>query len=357
MAALTYFAVPGWATTVVQQTADDGAHGWEETWRIGLSRGVSAEPMSVDSMLVIASLDRNLHAVVPGADPRVAWKKNMKGGFEAAPIALGDLLILAETGAQGRLVAMLRDTRAEAWSIRLGDLVARPFVDGERIYAVATSGRVAGVTARGVEQWRIELESRVVSSPLVLGDALVLAATDGTLFALDPATGVVRERVDPGTGPIWGDAVVLEPPDGEPLAIYATLSGQLFAVTSDLEVVARRSFPSRFFVGPRLDGSILYLSGHEGMIWAYEWGGAELRWQRELPGVLRSRPAVHARGVAVGDLGGTLYILDRETGELRWHTRLDGAITASPLSEGSTVYVATEQGSLYAFRPTTSASR
>lgn len=357
IAALTYFAVSAWATTNQQQTRDDGAHGWEEVWRIELSRGVSADPTSVDSILLVASLDRNLHAVKPGSEPRVAWKENLRGGFEATPFALHDRLILAEMGAEGRLVALTLGTHEVAWSVRLGDLVARPFVEGNWIYAVTSTGRVAAISDEGVERWRIELETRVVSSPVVLDDALVLAASDGTLFALDPETGVVRERVDPGTGPIWGDPAILERPEEGPLAIYATLSGQLFALTSELEVVGRRSFPSRFFAGPRFDGGFLYLAGHEGAIWAYEWDGAEVRWERELPGVLRSTPAVNARSVAVGDLGGTLYVLDRDTGELRWHTRLDGAITSSPLVEGTVLYVATEQGSLYAFRPTTPASR
>jgi outer membrane protein assembly factor BamB len=306
-----------------------------------------------DSVLLVASLDRNLHAVRPGTPPRVVWDENQRGGLIAAPVVLGDVLVVAETGVEGRLVALDRGTRAEAWALELGDLVTSPLAADDRIYVVTSTGRVVAVTPAGSEAWRTELDTSVVAAPARVGSALLVAAADGTLFALDPATGAVRQRVDPGAGPVWGDPALLD----EGHAVYATLEGQVFAVTADLEVVARRSFPSRFYAGLVLTEGTLILAGHEGAIWAYAWESAEIRWRRDLPGTVRAAPAVGPRSVAVGDLGGTLYQLDRETGDLLWHARLDGPITAAPLARGADLYVVTEQGSLYAFRPTSPASR
>lgn len=279
------------------------------------------------------------------------WKENLRGGLGSAPVVLEDRLLVGELGAEGRLVSLARGTGAMEWSIRLGDLVARPVATAERIYAVTAAGLVVAVSRTGVELWRTELETRVVARPAPLGDALLIAASNGTLFALDPVSGAVKERVDPDAGSIWGDAVMLDREE-RPLAMLATLEGQLLAVTEELEIVARRTLPSRFFAGPILVDDVLYLAGHEGTVWAYEWPAAEIRWRRELPGALRGAPAVAARGLAVGDLGGSLYLLDRETGDLLWHARLDGAITAAPLATGSDLYLGTEQGTLYAFRPT-----
>ena len=323
-------------------------------WRIDLSRGVHASPMWIDSLLLVASQDRNLHAVLPGAEPRVLWEENFKGGLDAEPIVLGDRIILGETGTQGRLLAVDRAKRDELWLVRLGDGVAGPVLAGDRIYAVTSSGRVVAVTTAGVEKWRVELETRVVARPALLGDALLIAADDGTLFALDPETGVTRERVDPGAGSIWGDPVIRET-EGGPAAVYATLEGQLIAVAADLELLAQRSFPSRFYAGPVLVGGTLYLSGHEGTVWAYDWEEDEILWRSEIPGALRASAAVGPRAVALGDLGGTLYLLDRESGGLLWHRKLNGAITGAALTRGEELYVATERGVLYAFRPTTPA--
>jgi outer membrane protein assembly factor BamB len=306
-----------------------------------------------DSLVLVASLDRNLHAVQPGRRPRVVWERNQKNGLATSPFVLDSRLILAESGTEGRLVAIDLRSREETWSLELGDLVASPLSADERIYVVTGTGLVVAVSHAGAEVWRAELETRIAARPVRVGSALLVAAADGTLFALDPVSGVVRERIDPGAGPIWGDPALLDADH----AVYATLEGQVFAVTADLEVVARRSFPSRFFAGPVLDEGILLLAGHEGTIWAYGWQSAEIRWRRDLSGAIRAAPAVGPHAVAIGDLGGTLYQLDRATGELLWHVRLDGAITASPVARGAELVVATEQGTLYAFRPTSPASR
>ena len=354
MGASTYFLSGGGATAALAQDpiAHDVSHGWEEAWRIHLSRGIGASPVWADSVLLVASLDRNLHAVQPGTPPRVVWDQNRRGGLLVSPLAFDGVLVVAEAGIEGRLVGLRSGTREEAWSLELGDLVVSPLAADGRIYAATATGLVVAVTPAGSEAWRTELETGVAAAPARVGSALLVAAADGTLFALDPATGAVRERIDPGAGPVWGDPALLDPGH----AVYATLEGQVFAVTGDLEIVARRSFPSRFYAGPVLADGILILVGHEGTVWAYAWEAAEIRWRRDLTATLRAAPAVGPRSVAVGDLGGTLYQLDRETGELLWHARLDGAITAAPLARDADLYVGTEQGTLYAFRPTSPAS-
>jgi eukaryotic-like serine/threonine-protein kinase len=355
MGASTYFVSGGGATAAwAQETvADEGSHGWEEAWRIGLSRGIGTAPVWADSMLLVASLDRNLHAVRPSTPPRVLWDENLRGGLHASPVVVGDRLLLGEAGIEGRLVALDRGTRREIWAVELGDLVSAPLAADGRIYAVTAAGLVVALTPGGSEVWRMELATRVAARPARVGGALVVAAADGVLYALDPETGAVRERLDTGAGPIWGDPALL----GDGQAVYATLEGQLLAVTEDLEIVARRSFPSRFFAGPVVEGRSLILVGHEGSVWSYAWDAAEIRWRQDLPAAVRAAPAVGPRSVAIGDLGGTLYQLDRETGELLWRARLDGAVTAAPLAHGALVYVATEEGTLYAFRPTTPPSR
>ncbi len=310
--------------------------------------------MWTDSLLLVASLDRKVHAVrLEGGTPRVVWDEGQKHGIGVSPVPLGARILVAEAGPEGRLVALDRATGREGWQLEVGDVAAAPLEADERLYVVTATGLVAAVSPTGREVWRTELETNLVAPPARVGGALLVAAADGTLFALDPASGAVEERANPDAGPIWGAPALLD----DDHAVYATLDGQVFAVTEDLAVEARRSFPSRFFAGPRRDGDTLILAGHEGTIWSYGWEDSEIRWQREVPGAVRAAPAIGPRAISVGDLGGTLYQLDRSTGEILWHTRLDGAITASPLLRGTEVIVATESGTVYAFRPTTPASR
>lgn len=329
---------------------------WDQAWKLELSRGGSAPLVWADSLVLVASLDRNLHLVAPADEPTVRYKKNFKGGFSAAPVVTTRRIYLPELEDGGRLIALDRATGETAWTSDAGDLAASPVLDGSRIYTVSSLGVVTAWTDEGSELWRTELETRVTARPAKLGNVLVVAATDGRLFAIDAAgSGTVLDSTTPGAGPIWGDPVVLSGADeADPAtAVFATLDGQLLEVGDDLAIVRQRSFPSRFYAGPTRSGHSLYLSGHAGAIWSYDWTADAIDWRLDLDdATLRMAPAVGDGHVAVGDLRGELVIVDRSRGVVLWSTRLDGALTSTPLFRGEDeLFVISEQGTLYAFRP------
>lgn len=325
--------------------------GWQEAWTLDLSRGASAGPVWADSQILVASLDRNVHLVELEPRPRVVWKDNFRGGFEAAPVVTRDRIYLAETSRGRRLLALDRRTRETLWTAEAGDLIARPVPAGGSVYTVSSLGLVvAWSEATGVEQWRTDLETRVSATPALLADRLIVAGSDGRLFALEAATGHLAREADPEAGPIQGDPVAS--PDDPAAALFATLEGQLFEVDRDLQVTDRRSFPSTFRAGPVIEDGRVLLAGHEGTVWLYDWAASDVVWRHEGLGALRGSPSPGAGIVAIGDLGGILYVLDGASGERLWHARLNDAVTASPLVAGDRVYAITERGRLYAFHPT-----
>jgi outer membrane protein assembly factor BamB len=326
---------------------------WEQEWKLEISRGGSAPLVWADSLLLVASLDRNLHLVSTSPpEPRVRFKENFKGGFTAAPVVSGGRILLPELDEGGRLVALDRSTRQTAWTADAGDLASSPVVDGDRIYTVSSIGELRSWSDTGAELWRVDLETRVVARPVVLGDVLIVASSDGRLHAYDATTGTSLRSASPTAGPIWGDPVVLSGGSDAPTAVFVTLGGQLLEIGADLAVVRQRSFPSRFFAGPAQGGDRLYLAGHEGTVWCYDWTTDAIDWRLDLEdATVRMSPALGDDDIAVGDLQGVLTIVDRDSGAIEWTTRLDGALTSTPLFHGDELYAITEQGTLYAFRP------
>ncbi len=320
---------------------------WTEAWRLGVSRGGSAPLVWSDSSILVASLDRNVHLVSLDG-PEIVWKQSFKGGFEAAPVVTRDRIYLAEMRKGARLVALDRGSRRVLWASGAGDLVAPPVVTGDRLYTVSSVGEVRAFDEAGVEQWSTELETRVASAPALLDGTLVIAASNGELYALSAFDGSVRDSTDPGAGPVWGHPLVR--PASE-TAIFATLEGLLIEVDDDLEVVQQRSFPSRFYLGPAEVAGDLLLVGHEGSIWRYDWVGSAIVWHSKVPSTLRSSPRISGGVIGVGSLEGTFHMVDLATGEPLWETRLDGAITSQPLAREREFYVFTERGTLYGFRP------
>jgi outer membrane protein assembly factor BamB len=327
---------------------------WEQEWKLEISRGGSAPLVWTDSLLLVASLDRNLHLVSTAPpEPRVRFKENFKGGFSAAPVVADGRILLPELEAGGRLVALDRSTRGIAWTADAGDLASSPVVEGDRIYTVSSIGELRAWRDTGAELWRVDLETRVIARPVILGDVLVVASSDGRMHAYDALTGTALRSASPAAGPIWGDPVVLSGSSGAgPTAVFATLGGQLLEIGADLAVVRQRSFPSRFFAGPARAGDRLYLAGHEGTVWCYNWMTDAIDWRLDLDdATVRMSPALGEDDLAVGDLQGTLTIVDRARGVVEWTTRLDGALTSTPLFHGDELYALTERGTLYAFRP------
>ncbi|HET6638406.1 MAG TPA: PQQ-binding-like beta-propeller repeat protein [Gemmatimonadota bacterium] len=329
----------------------DLSHPWEQVWKLEISRGGSAPLVWADSLLLVASLDRNVHLVTVAPEPRVRFKENFRGGFSAAPIVTTRRIYLPELETGGRLIALDRSTGEAAWEADAGDLASSPILEGGRIYTVSTLGEVRAWSEEGLDLWSTDLETRVTARPALLGDVLVVASTDGLLHAVDAGDGTVVDTSNPDAGPIWGDPVVVQGSGGA-TAVFATLGGQLLEVGPDLAVVRQRSFPSRFYSGPTRAGERLYLAGHEGTIWSYDWMGDAIDWRLDLEdSTVRMAPAVGDDYVAVGDLAGTLFVIDRARGDELWSTRLDGALTSTPLLRGDELYVMTENGTLYAFHP------
>ncbi|HKY61245.1 MAG TPA: PQQ-binding-like beta-propeller repeat protein [Gemmatimonadota bacterium] len=324
---------------------------WSESLRLEISRGGSAPLVWFESGILVASLDRNVHLVSLDG-PRVVWKENYRGGFEAEPVVTEDRIYLSETRRGARLLALDRDSHRTLWTADAGDLMAPPILTEERLYTVSSIGEVKAFDRAGVLQWSTELGSRVQAGAALLDGVLVIAASDGHFYAVDTEDGAVRESTDPGVGFVWGNPLVRAHPA---TAVFATLDGLLVEVDADLEVIQQRSFPSRFTVGPDQVGGDLLLIGHEGTVWRYDWEGASVVWHRELPATLRSAPRVSSEVVALGSLEGILYLLDLASGETLWETRLDGAITSRPLARELEFFAFTESGTLYGFRPAGSA--
>jgi len=327
--------------------------GWEQAWTLDVSRGAGVQPVWLDQKILVASLDRNVHIVRLLPEPKVEWKKNYKGGFTARPAVTENRFYLPETRRGERLVAVDRHSRKIDWTADAGDMETTPLVVEDRIYTVSSVGFVkAWDRGTGAPVWETELETRIVADPALLGNRLVLASTDGYLYAVDAGSGELLEVVDAESGPIWGDPILREEDGGERRAIFASLEGQVIEIDARLEIVARRSFPSRFYAGPSegADGR-LYLPGHEGTVWAYDWEDSEIVWSTEVGSALRMAPVEGEGFVAIGDLAGTLHVLDAASGMAIWSERLDDAITAPPLVRGERVYAITERGTLYAFDP------
>ncbi len=161
------------------------------------------------------STEKGLLTEWTSAELPLVWKlRGLGRGYSSIAIAGGKIFTMGDRKAQGDeaqyVLAFDLATQKELWAARVGtphgDGGARctPTVDGDRVYAIGTSGDLVCLSAAdGAEKWRKSFEKdfggkmmsgwRYSESPLVDGDKLVCTpgGNGAVMVALDKAGGAL----------------------------------------------------------------------------------------------------------------------------------------------------------------------
>jgi len=177
--ALTAFVYSGNDSPVQAQTPG----GYWPQWRGPDRTGVSTETGLLTSW--------------PAGGPRMLWSASALGrGFSSVAVADGRILTMGDRQDGQYVIALDETTGREIWSTRIGPVHrdeyagprGTPSIDGERTYALGTSGDfVCLETSTGRELWRRSLTRDYG------------ARTPGWMFAESPLVDGERVLISPGT--------------------------------------------------------------------------------------------------------------------------------------------------------------
>ena len=170
-----------------------------------------------------------------------------------------------------------------SWKTLLGDLVVAPLAtDGRRVYVATRDGTVQALDpATGAVGWK----ATGFPGRLSAAEGVLLArAEDGTLWSLQPRTGAVRWKAETG------------------------VAGTLPAV---------------------VDGDRALVAGR-GLV-ALDLATGRLLWKDDSGAVTTAPPVSSGARLLTGEGDGTLRCRDRATGLTLWTLRTGGALVAPPL--------------------------
>jgi outer membrane protein assembly factor BamB len=195
----------------------DGWPGWRGPQRSGISR------------------ETGLLAKWPREGPRLIWRTSGIGtGFSTPAIVKGRIYLLGMRGGKEHVLALdAAHNGKELWSAELGPSAkdgppsypgprSTATVDGERIYALGSSGELLCLGLDGKEIWRKHLVRDLngvlprwgyAESPLIDRDLLVCTpGGTATLAALNTKTGAVvwKTSVARGNGAAYASPIVAE---------------------------------------------------------------------------------------------------------------------------------------------------
>ncbi|MGW4568964.1 outer membrane protein assembly factor BamB family protein [Streptomyces sp. NPDC004561] len=198
----------------------------------------------------------------------------------------------------------------------------------------------------GTRLWRFPVTGVLLNYPQVAGDLVYAASNDGTLYAVDAATG--RRRWSYTTGAALGSAPCVL----GGVAYLGGDDGRLYALDARTGAV-RWTFRTGGIVhSPVVAGGVAYVGSSDGYLYAVHTSDGSRLW-RFRTGHDTHSPAVDEQTVYVGCSDTRLYAVDAYAGTERWTFTTAGAVSWFPVVAGGLVYFAGTDRTLYAVRAAT----
>jgi serine/threonine-protein kinase len=208
---------------VLVSRRDGGLERWGRApgavrWRAELSAPATTPPTVLGTLAFVGSEDGWLHAV-DLADGKQRFKVEV--GPMVAPAVAVDRLLLVPTRA-GELHAFDVVQHEVAWTYDLeGECWGAPAVGGRHVYVASWGDQLHALALRGGDDvWTRPLTHPVTASPVLAGGTLYVVTEGGELLAFEARSGreLGRHRVAPSAVQAsalpLGDAVIVAALDG-----------------------------------------------------------------------------------------------------------------------------------------------
>lgn len=258
----------------------------------------------VDGSAVVMPSDAEPAAQVYAFDHasgEVRWRREFEGGVMTTPLLAGRSVIVA--GATGTLARIDLESGKTLWAVTPDGArpsmprIPSPAGDGKRVYFASNAPRLFAIdAANGRTAWKKDIPAPITTSLAKHGNLIYGGASDGHLYAFDPASGEVRQRVALGRPP-YGTLVIAPPllitlVNGKP---YKLVAVDLTRHDVRWERPADREWST--FKPLVHDGAVI-AGTEEKELCAFALADGAIRWCTPLPQVPRG----------LGMAGGTLYV-------------------------------------------------
>lgn len=195
---------------------------------------------------------------------------------------------------------------------------------------------------------------------VVVDDVMYTGTMDGTLLAIDAATGGARWEFDSLGGEderryaFYGDPVVAE---GRVFA--AGYDGYLYAVSGEDGSKIWQSpvgtEVERIVGGPGYGDGMLVVGSSDGSVYAYDAENGTEQWSFPTDSVVWTTPLVEEGVVYFGSFDKHVYAISLADGRELWKTRVDGAVIAPAVTANGRLFVGALDGVFYALDAATGA--
>ncbi|HEX6228137.1 MAG TPA: PQQ-binding-like beta-propeller repeat protein [Solirubrobacterales bacterium] len=283
---------------------------------------------------------------------REAWSINTHALIEFPPAVAGGVAYLVNKYGNARAVRL--SDRRTLWR-RVTDprqsgppteVTAPTYHQGKVFLAFVDGTLVAVDAATGKAEWNRDLHAHLESSPLAIGGSLYLGNDESDLVALRASDGRVLWRFNsPG-------AIKASPSHHDGRIFVADYQGGVYGLDADSGRLLWRTnttqVPPRgqggFYSSPAVAFGRVYAARDDGTVFAFDERTGKVAWSFPTHNFVYGSPAVAQvpgtpPSVYIGSYDEHLYALDARTGRPRWKFDVGGAVPGTSTVIGHTVYV------------------
>lgn len=282
--------------------------------------------------------------------------------FHGEPLVMSDRVVVpTDAEPKGHVYSFETASGDLLWKVPFDNGVATtPLLVGDKLIVVSAGGEVAAIEPKdGKVIWKTKPAGDLkplpfTPSPAYVANRIIVADNTNQILALDPQDGTtvwrknLSSRANTALVPV-GDLVAVGTSDGQ-LTWIAGKSG---------EVQKRVDLGLHPYGTPiRADGLLFFLAGNKSSkLLALDAATGAVRWQQETANEWTTyRPLVTGSVVIAGDSDKTLCAFDRTSGERRWCRPVGQIPRGVGISSDGILYVGSLSGVVQAF-PIDSAAR
>lgn len=310
----------------------------------------------VRSNIIYTADSSGLIEAVGKVDGKARWTTQLSKAITSGP-TVKDGLIAVGTNASTLVLLSEKDGK-QLWETKVSsEILSPPAIGHKRVIAKTIDGKVfAFDTATGKQLWTAEhgapsLSLKASSSPVILGNLVLIGFSDGKMDALEIETGRVVWQRSIAYASGASDIERLVDIDSDPIvkdnvAYIASYQGYIGALSlSDGQFIWRKA--GSVYKNMLLTNKSLYVTDSNDVLWSLDRRTGTINWKQtafKARGI--TEPVLLGNNIVVGDKTGYLHIISTQTGEVLARSQLASGVTVSPSVAGKNVYVLTDNGML-----------